>query len=318
MYVVHNGSAALAQVLAQAHRLAPFREGAGGYVTIGVFDGVHRGHQQLVADMVKTAHSTHGVAIVLTFDPHPSVTLGYEPPPLLTTVEERAQLLAALGLDVLITLPFTRDTARVQAADFVEMLVCYLHLTELWGGPDFALGHRREGDIPFLQRLGTEYGFSVHIVGPLVWGEDWVSSSRVRAALRTGDVSLAASCLGRPYRLTGVATRSAGLYVSPPPERLIPMSGVYACLMHAERLGTHPAVVSITTRPTLVADGVPTDVGESVIEARLVDCGADPDDQVVALDFVARLRDEWTVSAPDALAAQVHDDVARARSILQP
>jgi len=283
------------------------KDGAGGYVTIGVFDGVHRGHRQLITDMVEAAHSTDNIAIALTFDPHPATTLGREPPPLLTTVEERAGLLAALELDALVVLPFTPAIAHTSAVDFVVSLVHHLNLTELWGGPDLAFGHRREGDISFLQRLGAERGFTVHVVEPLRWEGALVSSSRVRAALRAGDIPQATGCLGRPYRLTGIVTPPSSplpegdtptLDISPTPGRLIPAAGEYACLAHTEHLGTHPAVISILTRST-AAGRTPA------ITARLLDRSADIYGQTLALDFIARLRDE---RAPA--------DIAQARAIL--
>ena len=274
-------------------------------MTIGVFDGIHRGHQQLITRMVKAAHSTTGVAVALTFDPHPATVLGHEPLPLLTTVEERAELLAALGLDVMVVLHFTPTTAHTPATAFVEALIHHLRLTELWAGPDFTLGHRREGDIPFLRRLGAERGFTVHVVEPLVWEGTLVSSSRVRAALKTGDVPQATGCLGRPYRLAGVVAPLPlqggerrgweGTNVSLPPERLIPTSGVYACLAHTERLGIHPAVVSIGTRP-IFGGHTP------VVEAHLLDFDGDLCDQVLALDFIARLRDERAFPTPRQVA----------------
>ncbi len=315
MHVIHH--------LAQAHLLSPLKEGAGeGYVTIGVFDGVHRGHQQLITSMAEAAHSTHNVAVALTFDPHPATTLGYEPPPLLTTVEERAELLAVLGLDVLVVLPFTPVTAHTSATDFVEALIRHLHLTQLWGGPEFTIGYRREGDISFLRRLGAERGFTVHIVEPLMWEGGLVSSSRVRAALHAGDVSQATGCLGRPYRLAGVIVHGCGrgrsigvptANTSPPPGRLIPANGVYTCLAHTEHLGTHPAVTNVGIRPTF---GGTSDGQMLVVEAHLLDFDADLYDQVLALDFVARLRDELTFPTVNALVVQIHDDIAQARGIL--
>ena len=312
------------------------REGEqGGYVTIGVFDGVHRGHQQLIILMVEAAHSTNGVAIVLTFDSHPATALGHDPPPLLTTVEECAELLAALGLDVLVVLPFTLATARLPATDFVESLVHHLRLTELWTGPDFALGHRREGDIPFLRRLGAERGFTVRVVEPLVWEGALVSSSRIRAALKAGDVPQATGCLGRPYRLAGVVTTTTfspplegGLgevgvptaNISPLPGRLIPAGGAYACLAHTERLGVHPAVVNVGTRPTTPSPGPSPCEWEGdetlLVEAHLLDFDGDLCDQVLALDFIARLRDERVFPTAEALVAQIHDDIAQARVVL--
>lgn len=288
------------------------------YVTIGVFDGVHRGHQQLIGRMTHSAHSTLDLAVVINFDPHPATTLGYPPPLLLTTVETRARLLDALGVDVLVVLPFTQALAHTSATDFVEALMHHLRLVELWGGPDLALGYRREGDVPFLRRLGAERGFGVRVVEPLVWEGAVVSSSRVRAALRTGDIRQATGCLGRPYRLASVVIHGDGrghrigiptANISPPPGRVIPAGGIYACLAHTPHQGTHPAVVNVGTRPTFVRDGL-------VVEAHLLDFDGDLYDQTLALDFVARLRDERAFSGPDALVEQIRNDIARARVIL--
>ena len=146
---------------------------SGSYVTIGVFDGVHRGHQVLIATMVEAAHSNHHAAVALNFDPHPASALGYEPPPLLTTVEERVEQLDALGLDALVMLPFTKATARTPATDFIDPLLHHLHLSELWGGPDFALGYRREGTFHSCSAWGSSVGSlcasSNHWCGRVKW-----------------------------------------------------------------------------------------------------------------------------------------------------
>jgi riboflavin kinase/FMN adenylyltransferase len=258
------------------------------------------------------------VAVALVFDPHPATALGYEPPPLLTTIEERAELLAASGLDVLIVSPFTKVLAHTSAADFVEALLQQLRLAVLWGGPDLALGHRREGDVPSLRRLGAERGFAVRVVEPLVWQGALVSSSRVRAALRAGDLAQATGCLGRPYRLTGTVIHGDGrghslgiptANLSLPPERMVPAGGIYACLAHTERSGTHLAAVNIGTRPTF-------DGHDVTVEAHLIDFAADLYDQTLALDLVARLRDEVAFPDVDALMAQMQKDIAQARDVL--
>jgi len=289
------------------------------YVTIGVFDGVHRGHQQLIGDMARAAHAAESVAVVITFDPHPSAALGYDPPLLLTTVEERVDLLAALGLDLLVVLPFTPEMARTPAADFAEPLIQHLRLAELWGGPDFAFGHRREGDVPFLRRLGAERGFGVRVVEPLAWEGDLVSSSRVRAALETGDLPQATGCLGRPYRLAGnvVRGRGEGRKIGTPtanlaflPARLIPTGGVYACRARTARQGAYPAVVNVETRPTCEGSGL-------VIKAHLLDFDRNLYGQPLALDFVAHLRDEIAFPSIEALAAQIREDIAQARAIIK-
>jgi riboflavin kinase/FMN adenylyltransferase len=289
-----------------------------GYVTVGVFDGVHRGHQQLITGMAEAAHAAGGVAIAVAFDPHPAMVLGAIPLPLLTTMEERAELLDALGLDVLVVQPFTPALGHTPAADFVEMLVRHLRLAELWGGPDFALGHQRGGDVPFLRRLGKEQGFAVRVVESLEWGGGLVSSSRVRAALSAGDIRQATGCLGRPYRLTGTVVHGDGrgsrlgvptANLSLPPERLIPATGIYACLAHTERPGTHPAAANIGTRPTFDGHTI-------IVEAHLLDFDSDLYGQTLALDFVARLRDEVAFPNVEALMAQMQKDIAQVRNVL--
>jgi riboflavin kinase/FMN adenylyltransferase len=310
------------------HDLARVHPASRSYATVGVFDGVHRGHQQLITEMVKAAHSKDNITVALAFDPHPATVLGAggnqppEPPLLLTTVEERAELLAALGLDVLIVLPFTPATAHTRAADFIDSLLHHLHLAELWGGPDSALGYQREGNIPFLHRLGVERGFAVRVVEPLVWEGALVSSSRVRAALNAGDIAQATGCLGRPYRLVGTVVHrdrrghAIGIptaNVSLSPERLIPTGGVYACLAHTEHLGAYPAAANIGTRPTFASG---PDDQRLVVEAHLLDFDADLYSQTLALDFIARLRDERAFPTVDALVEQIHKDIAQARAVL--
>ena len=303
------------QVEEELSKLSPEKD---MFLTIGVFDGVHRGHQQIITGLAEAAHAAGDVAVALAFAPHPAITLGYEPPPLLTSLDERTKLLAALGLDVLIVIPFTQALARTSATEFVQALMQHLHMAKLWGGPDFALGHRREGNVPFLRRLGAERGFAVRVVEPLVWEGDLVSSSRVRAALRTGDIAQATGCLGRPYRLAGTVVhgdgrgRSLGIptaNLAPPPERLIPASGIYACLAHTERAGTHPAATNVGTRPTF-------DGHDVTVEAHLIDFEGDLYDQMLTLDFCARLRDEVAFPNVDALMAQMQKDIAQAKDIL--
>lgn len=321
MRVVHDLAQAQGEASGRALTEVPL-EFPRSAVTIGVFDSVHRGHQQLITGMLEAAHATHSVAIAITFDPHPAITLGRQPPPLLTTMEERAELLAAVGLDVLVVLPFTPATARTSATDFIEPLMRHLHMTQLWGGPDFALGHRCEGDIPFLRRLGAERGFSVHVVEPLVWEGALVSSSRVRAALRGGDIPQVTGCLGRFYRVAGVVVPPPSppppgggtANLSPSPGRMLPAHGVYACLAHTEHAGTHPAVANVGTRPTSAGT---SNEQAPVIKVHLLDFDAELYERVLTLDFVARLRDERTFTTPSALAAQIHEDIVQARVILR-
>lgn len=305
------------------HRLKEVRPASPSHVTIGVFDGVHRGHQRLIRGMVEAGHSVGNLAVAVTFAPHPDSVLDEETLPLLTTLDERTDLLSELGLDILTVLPFTAELASTPAADFVDELRSHLRLAELWVGPDFTLGHQREGDASFLRRLGAQLGFVVRVVESTMWRGEVVHSSRVRKALRRGDVTEANGCLGRPYRLTGTVACGRGLgqgigvptaNIRPSPDKLIPARGVYACLAHTERWGTHPAATNIGTRPTL-RDG--SDAGTLAVEAHLLDFDDDLYDRALALDFIARLRDERSYPTVDALVTQLRDDIAQTRAILR-
>lgn len=302
------------------HRLSEVRPPSRSYVTVGVFDGVHRGHQRIIGGLVDAARATGNDAVSVTFDPHPAAVLSETSPLLLTTIGERIELMADLGLDTLVVFPFTEEVVRTPAADFVEGLVHHLRLAELWVGPDFTLGHECEGDIPFLQSMGCRRGFEVRVVEPVEWGGGVVHSSRVREALRRGDVRDATGCLGRPYRLSGVVVHGRGIgqdigvptaNISPPPNRLVPAGGVYACWAHTERWGTFPAAANIGTRPTFTANAQGL-----TVEAHLLDFDRRLYDQVLGLDFVKRLRDERTHPTLNALVAQLREDITQVRALL--
>ncbi len=289
------------------------------YVTIGAFDGVHRGHQHLIGSMTRAAHAAGCLAVVLTFDPHPGALLGRSPVAALTTPEEKADLIAGLGVDFLIVLRFTPALAGTSAARFVGLLCQHLRLTELWVGPDFALGHRREGNVPFLRRMGELVGFRVQVVEPLRWRGEIVSSTRIRAALTAGDVEEANGCLGRPYRLSGRVTRGRGLghrlgiptaNLEPPEGRLVPANGVYAGYAYPPDGRAWPAVVNVGVRPTIAPDHL-------TVEAHLIGFAGDLYDRPLALDFIARLRDEEVFPSLNALVAQIQQDIRRTQEILQ-
>jgi riboflavin kinase/FMN adenylyltransferase len=305
------------------HRLSKVQPASRSHVTIGVFDGVHRGHQRLIGEMVQTAHAANRVAVAITFDPHPASIVSDEPQLLLTTVGERIDLLTNLDLDALVVYPFTPETAQTSAADFVGKLIEHLQMAELWVGPDFTLGQGGEGDIPALKRLGEEEGFEVRAIEPVAWDGKPVHSSRIRNALRNGDVAEAAGCLARPYRLSGVVTHGHGVgkrigvptaNIAPPTDRLIPTGGVYACRAHTERWGAYPAAVNIGTRPTFTET---FSAQALTIEAHLMDFDNNLYNQVLTLDFIAHLRDERVFSTLNALVAQLQDDIAQARALLQ-
>lgn len=200
-------------------------------------------------------------SVVLSFYPHPSVVLqGRRPAYYLTSPEEKAFLLDQLGVDYLITMRFDRQLSRLHANEFLEKIASYLHPVDLWVGPDFAFGYEREGDIAFLQQVGGSYGFGLHIVEPIRLDGQPVSSTRVRTALREGDVALAASLLGRKVDLPARASRleslgTAGelrrIQLTHWSERAVPGHGWYAC-----RLKTSQGVAAAAAR---LPEGLPGD-----------------------------------------------------------
>jgi len=289
-------------------------------LTIGAFDGVHRGHQALIGDMVAHAHGAGKAAVVVTFFPHPSVVLrGRRPSFYLTTPEEKAEALRALQVDALVTHPFSHEVAAIRAADFVDRLVAHARLSELWCGEDFALGHNREGTVEFLRAEGQRKGFDVVPVPPTLIDGEVISSTRIRQTLRDGAVEQAARYLGRPFRLSGQVVEGAkrGRQLGIPTanlavwdEHAVPAVGVYACRASAGDQHAQ-AVVNIGFRPTFEG-------GEArpVIEAHLLDFAGDLYGQTLRLEFAARLRPEQKFSGVEALLAQIRQDIVQARQIL--
>ncbi len=292
----------------------------GSALTIGSFDGVHRGHQALIGAMVQDARRAGWPAVVLTFFPHPSVVLrGRQPTFYISSPDEKAELLGNLGVDRVITQRFDEALSLVTASGFLDLLGRHLGLKSLWVGEDFSLGHNREGNRYFLERAGAERSFAFHVVPPVLVGGEVISSTRVREALRAGDVTHVAEYLGRPFRLPGKVVRGAGRgkRIGIPTanlkvwdERAYPGPGVYACL--AEMGGKRwPAVTNIGLRPTFE-----NTAAAPVIEAHLLDFDQAIYDQPMTLVFIERLRDERRFPGPEALMEQIRRDIARARPIL--
>jgi riboflavin kinase/FMN adenylyltransferase len=290
-------------------------------LAIGAFDGVHRGHQALIGDMVQRAHATGRVAVVLTFYPHPSVVLrGRRPSFYISTPEEKAARLAKLGVDAVVTHPFNIEVSRITAADFVERLVTQARLTELWCGDDFALGHQRQGDVTFLRAEGEKRGFTVNIVQPSLIDGEVISSTRIRQSLRDGAVEQVTRFLGHPFRLPGEVVEGAkrGRTIGIPTanlavweERAIPAVGVYACRAQTAS-GAYQAVVNVGFRPTFNSTEP-----KLTIEAHLLDFSGDLYGSTVTLEFIARLRSEMKFSGIEALVAQIKSDIETARPILE-
>src|SRR5579859_2104187 len=289
-------------------------------MTIGAFDGVHRGHQALIGQMVAEAHASARAAVVLTFFPHPSVVLrGRRPSFYLSSPEEKAEYLAALGVDATVTHPFSLAVSEITAAEFVDRLLRYAKLDELWCGSDFALGHNREGTVEYLEAEGKRRGFRVRVMPPVLIDGEVISSTRIRQTLRDGAVEQAARYLGRPFRLAGQVVEgakrgrqlgipTANLAVSE--EHATPAVGVYACWASAPGWQGQ-AVVNIGFRPTFEgAEARPT------VEAHLLDFSGNLYGQTVALDFIARLRPEIKFPGVEALLAQIQRDILQARRLL--
>jgi riboflavin kinase/FMN adenylyltransferase len=290
-------------------------------VTVGMFDGVHRGHQVLVNRLVEEAHSSNRAAVVLTFFPHPDVVIrNVTGPYYLTSPETRARLLGDLGVDVVVSHPFNDTVRQIRAAEFVDQLCQYLNLSALWATADFALGYKREGTIDFLRSQGKEKGFSVETIELLLdeGSHEPISSNTIREALKAGDVAKAADYLGRPYRLSGevILGQQRGRTIGFPTanmdvwsDQLLPDIGVYATLAH---LGdeTILSVTNIGKRPTFDGEGI-------TVEAHLLDFDHDFYGETLQLDFVERLRGEVKFSGIDALVAQIRQDVEDGRKILQ-
>jgi riboflavin kinase/FMN adenylyltransferase len=288
-------------------------------VTIGVFDGVHRGHQEIIGHAVKRAHDLGLQSVVVTFDPHPSeVVRPGSHPAVLTEPTRKAELIEAIGVDVLCVLPFTRDFSRLSAEAFVhDVLVEHLHTGLVVVGENFRFGYQAAGDVAMLTRLGRTFGFAVD-GAPLVATDGVVfSSTYIRACVDAGEVGSAAAALGRPHRLEGVVVRGdqRGREIGFPTANLlcahhaaIPADGVYAAWL-VRRGERRMTAVSIGTNPTFSGR-------ERRVEAYVLDFDGDLYGERLALDFVAHLREMRRYDSIDPLVAQIRRDVDDSRAAL--
>lgn len=287
------------------------------WLTIGTFDGVHRGHQEIVKRVVAGARQAGASAVALTFFPPPALVLKKRSEPYyLTSPDERAELLGELGMDVVITHPFTRELAAVSAYDFVALLKKHLGLRHLIVGYDFALGRGREGNVDRLKQLGEEFGYTVDPVSAVQVEGKVVSSSLIRAHLATGEIEEVARLLGRPYRVSGEVVlgdgrgKSLGIptaNLSVWAERAIPKAGVYVCQAGVNGR-VWGAVTNVGVRPTFENQPV-----QPRVESHIFDFDQDIYGQQVQLDFLAHLRDEVRFPNPQALVEQIHQDIHQAR-----
>jgi riboflavin kinase/FMN adenylyltransferase len=290
-------------------------------VTIGMFDGVHLGHQKLIRQLVEEAHQSHYAAVVVSFFPHPDVVLrGISGRYYLTPPDEKERLMAELGVDVLVMHPFNETVRHIRAAEFVDHLRRHLRLQALWATADFAMGYQREGTIDFLRQQGAEKGFAVRTIDLLIPEENGerVSSSHIRQALTQGDVVSATRWLGRPYRVAGEVVRgdARGRKIGFPTantavweQQILPANGVYACrvAVQEQSLG---AVTNIGVRPTFAGDHV-------TVEAHIFEFDRDIYGETLTIEFIQRLRGEQKFSGIDELVAQIRRDSQQAREILK-
>lgn len=304
-------------------------------LTIGTFDGVHRGHQLLIGTTVRRARERGVAAVVVTFDPHPRAVLAPESaPPRLTRIEDEVPLIAALGVDAVIVHPFTRATADTSARDFIAATVRAAHPVEIWVGDDFALGRGREGTPDALRDLGAAFGYALHVLPRLRpdgvpdggGAGETIGSTAIRRHLLAGEAADAARLLGRPYALTGPVVHGAKrgreigfptANVQVPPGVLVPRNGIYATWVTIpddptppeRRRDRYPAMTYIGPRPVF-------DNGPDSVETHLIGWDGDLYDREIAVQFVGWLRGDASFAGVDALVAQMRRDETHAVEVL--
>lgn len=287
-------------------------------LTIGNFDGVHRGHRALIAAMRDAARARGAACGLLTFHPHPrSVLRPDQPVASLASLYERLTLFSETGLDFVIIHPFTADTAQTEPEEFLHRLHGHLGLSQLWLGPDFALGRGRRGTVGFLREAGASMGIDVHIFPEFSWEGQAIRSSGIRRLLEIGNIEWANAWLGRFYDVPGIIVHGArrGRTIGFPTAnlslaagRVVPANGVYATWAWIDDQ-RHPSVTNIGIRPTVSGS-------HRTVEAHLIDSDGDFYGRCARLEFVARLRDELKFPSLDALTAQIARDRDRAALLL--
>lgn len=287
-------------------------------LTIGNFDGVHKGHVFLFDKVKERAQALQGQSAVMTFEPHPiRVMKPGNGPPLITPLKEKLDLISKSGMDVIFCIPFTREFAAISARNFVEdILLKKIGIKELVVGYDYTFGHERRGDIFLLGEMGEKLGFKIHIIEPVYIDRRLVSSTSIRKLVREGDFSLAEAFLGRHYQICGVVIKgenrggrllgfpTANLKVV---DELIPRMGVYAVTLHVEE-GTYNGVTNIGTNPTF---------GEHAlsVETHLLDFSGDLLGKTIRINFLQRLRDEKTFDTLKDLSDQIAEDIRVAKAL---
>jgi len=287
-------------------------------LTIGNFDGVHKGHLVLFDKVQEIANAIGGQSVVMTFDPHPiKIMKPGNGPPLITLIKQKLRLISEAGIDVIFCLPFTRQFGSISGRDFVrEILVEGIGVQEVVVGYDYTFGNKRQGNINLLKDMGKELGFKVHVVEPVYFGQTLVSSTSIRNLVRAGNLAEANRLLGRDYQISGVVIKGAGrgtkLLNIPtanlsPVDELIPKRGVYAVEVEMDA-GRYYGVCNIGHNPTF---------GENPlsIEIHLLDFSGDILGKELAINFIKLLREERAFNAEGELAEQIMKDIKRAREL---
>lgn len=288
-------------------------------LTIGNFDGVHRGHKRLIHRVLDHARAGNLTPALLTFDPHPSRIVAPDRAPLLlTTLEQRHKLIQEEGIEHIEVLPFTRDTAQLTAGQFIEQIVAgRLGARAVVVGHNFRFGNRAAGDVQMLRELGAKYGFETEVVEPVAWRGLLISSSEIRSRVRAGDLSRACRMLGRPYALEGKVVHGHGVGAKKTVPTLnlgttaevLPAVGVYIT-QTSDLSGKSQwhSVTNVGYRPTFGSDD------RLGIETFLLDPLEGPTPITIRVEFLKRLREERKFESPEALKTQIFRDVARAQA----
>lgn len=290
-------------------------------VTSGTFDGVHLGHQKIIQRIREIARSIHGETVLITFWPHPRLVL-YPTEHhlrLLSTFEEKANLLRQFGIDHLVTIPFTQEFSQMTSEQFIrKVLVEKIHTKKLVIGYDHRFGKNREGSFDYLQEHSSEFGFDLEEISRQDVEEIGVSSTKIRKALESGDIRTATNYLGRPYELNGLVVKgqqigrsigfpTANIHI-PNDYKLIPHDGVYAVEVKVEGV-LYKAMLNIGNRPTV--DGT-----RKTVEAHLFDFQGDLYNKLVTVSFKEFIREERKFENLEALKNQLVKDQKLAKSIL--
>jgi riboflavin kinase/FMN adenylyltransferase len=287
-------------------------------ITLGNFDGVHLGHQDLVRMVVRRAKETGAVSMVVTFRPHPLKILAPEKcPPLISIYEEKIKLFERLGIDVLVKIPFTVEFSAMTPEAFVKNVLCEtLGAKEIFVGYNYRFGKGRKGDVQTLRRLGEQYGFTVREIEQVSLGGEVISSTKIRHLLREGDVEHAARLLGSTYAITGIVvkgdSRGKGLGFPTaniaPKHAIIPSDGVYVVRLSVrDRL--YDGIANIGMRPTFHKKVL-------AIEVHVFDFNEDIYGEDISLYFVKKIREEKKFRNAEALVDQIRSDIETAKGIL--